>query len=290
MSRLIKAIGDIKSSDVDFKISDSKIVIYLTNKDKLKEMKEWKYFKTSEENDLGFISYQKKEVLLDDTKKYEIYVSYLEVNKAYKDSMIVMFLLDKFMELELNPAIQKYGEENIMIKANFANAKLNQKLTKALNKRNIALNYKLKGEPIKWDSRGDSEGDDWEPSPDQIYDMSQLTQTQLDAFEYLEIYDYCDIYINDDFSNHYFYCEATIPNNLLSPYNNISCIYSAGEEELFAKDIDTAKKWVETNGNCFMYVSKSGQIKTMNKSAYDEFNLEQRTASRLKNSILSTKK
>lgn len=155
MNRLKKIAlidSQIKLQDVDFLIGQDKIEIYLTNEDvalHIGQQEDPEYYKTPSKeisgSEIGFINWEAKgkQFLFegdheeDYKEMYYIYINFLEIRQEYRQTKCMSYLLDKFMETVVNPAIEDYGKDNVVLNASFANDQLGRVVVKKLKKMNI---------------------------------------------------------------------------------------------------------------------------------------------------------
>lgn len=155
MNRLKKIAlidSQVKLRDVDFLIGENKIEIYLTNKEVILHdgpQEDPQYYKSPSQeisgNEIGGINWEEggKKVVYegddqdDYSEMYVIYINFLEIRQEYRQTSCMSYLLDKFLEISVNPAIKRYGKDKVALDAMFANDKLGRVIIKKLEKMNI---------------------------------------------------------------------------------------------------------------------------------------------------------
>lgn len=154
MNRLKKIAlidSQVKLKDVDFLISENQIEIYLTNNEATLHdgpQEDPQYYKSPSKeisgSEIGFINWEasgKKLILEEDedgySKMFVIHINFLEIREEYRQTKCVNYLLDKFVETIVDPAIKKYGKYNVALNASFANDQLGRVVVKKLRRGGI---------------------------------------------------------------------------------------------------------------------------------------------------------
>lgn len=137
--RKIALVGNIGTSDLEFKIGSNLIEVHLKNQEKTLHEGPWEdaeyYYDKSSESAIGFIEWETS----NHGEMYEIYVSYVEVRKEYAQTRVAMLILKNFEENILLPLLDQHGKENIIVSADFANQKLSDMLNRISKKKGLKL-------------------------------------------------------------------------------------------------------------------------------------------------------
>lgn len=129
MNRLFKLAlgGNIQKSDVEFSITSSEIdMSILTDDKKLHDSNTpWngRYIKKpAGSNVIGSITWSKSF----NGGRSRINVGVLEIRNEYRDTRVVKYLLDYFLENVIKPEQETYGKDNVFLSTQFANEDLGQ--------------------------------------------------------------------------------------------------------------------------------------------------------------------
>jgi hypothetical protein len=252
MKRLLKqSIGDINKDDIDIKIDEEHISMHIINKEKEKELEKWVYL-----NETDYQLEQEGLIGLIDYYVYESTINFfvIEVNKAYANTSVTLYLLKEFEDKIINPLINQYGKEEVSIRTNFENMKLKGIIEKICKKKGIEI--------IDTNSTSDNNK---ELKVNTLYDFNDVTETSIAYFERSNQ----TVTLIDDTKNKYIYTSSTVPSDILNS-KNFACADFEGTK--FLSELNKLD-FFEPNGDLYsrIYVSKSGKITSLDKNEFDEF-------------------
>lgn len=241
MKRLInvEAIGfgeqDITVSDVSFEVTNNSIIMDITNEEKFLHDPEAEVkgmYTTFSENEVSWIQFTAQEEVFSQLDGQTgltkfgagVYINYLETRNEYRKTKATWLLLDEFNEKVIQPYIDKYGENEVCLSADFANDQLGRVIKKYVTQK-MGIYWANKG--IVWDD---------ESYVDEDY-FNSLSNEDEDE----------DSVISDLYDNGFKIFEqyALIPEN--KTLQDMETIFNQHD-----KDFDDSKLGIDGNGEIYL--------------------------------------
>lgn len=156
LKKIVEALGlggldtSITESDVSFTLTENRLEENLINSEKsLHGDKPWDNAKYNQGGDINLIaamSFEKTELKYENSTSLLIFIGFLENRPEYRKTKSFEYIMNYFLENVVNPSVQQYGENNVILDAYFANSQLGRVVKRYFSKN---------GKGAKWADGGD---------------------------------------------------------------------------------------------------------------------------------------